>query len=409
MVSCAEAKLLGEASDPSLQRRRDRGVFRRARLHATHGRREFASGETHARGDARDVAIRSIRCLGNAADSSRIRTRASTEVGCEPSRPRADPETGPVPASTRAAMAEVRRRMAPKATAPKSAASARWPWNAGGGGGCAGTPRDTAAAYRARDASSVSRSRACATLSPPAERRRNTSMPSANVGRISAAPPDARRRTVAEEACGARLERVERVGRRGLRRARAGDGGGSARMSLASPSSSASVRASSARVAARRAWSRRRAPESRQHARPSLTSPEGGHVSPGGRARRTRPADATRGAANAATDARIDDIRGRARAPRSDRAHTRAQRARSLPESLPRALRGARRASKSGARDFAKQDTMPSVNGSNASADEARPTPFSSARLTPSSFETDLIDFTPFSRAPTRNARVPLA
>ena len=50
-------------------------------------------------------------------------------------------------------------------------------------------------------------------------------MPSANVGRISAAPPDARRRTVAEEACGARLERVERVGRRGFAAARAGDGG----------------------------------------------------------------------------------------------------------------------------------------------------------------------------------------
>ena len=299
--------------------------------------------------------------------------------------------------------------MAPKATAPKSAASARWPWNAGGGGGCAGTPRDTAAAYRARDASSVSRSRACATLSPPAERRRNTSMPSANVGRISAAPPDARRRTVAEEACGARPERVERVGRRGFAAARAGDGGGSARMSLASPSSSASVRASSAHVAARRAWRRRRAPESRQHARPSLTSPEGGHASPGGRARRTRPADATRGAANAANDARIDDIRGRARAPRSDRAHTRAQpRVRFLIRSRAR-LDGARRASESGARDFAKQDTMPSVNGSNASADEARPTPFSTARPTPSSFETDLIDYTPFSRAPTRNARVPLA
>ena len=77
-------------------------------------------------------------------------------------------------------------------------------------------------------------------------------MPSANVGRISAAPPDARRRTVAEEACGARLERVERVGRRGFAAARAGDGGGSARMSLASPSSSASVRrASSARASPR--------------------------------------------------------------------------------------------------------------------------------------------------------------
>ena len=75
----------------------------------------------------------------------------------------------------------------------------------------------------------------------------------------------------------------------------------------------------------------------------------------------------------------------------------------------PRGRDGARRASESGARDFAKQDTMPSANGSNASADEARPTPFSSARLTPSSFETDVIDFTPFSRAPTRNARVPLA
>ena len=142
-------------------------------------------------------------------------------------------------------------------------------------------------------------------------------MPSANVGRISAAPPDARRRTVAEEACGARLERVERVGRRGFAAARAGDGGGSARMSLASPSSSASVRASSARVArASRVETATRARIARQHARPSLTSPEGGHVSPGGRARRTRPADATRGAANAATDARIDDIRGRARAPR---------------------------------------------------------------------------------------------
>ena len=146
-------------------------------------------------------------------------------------------------------------------------------------------------------------------------------MPSANVGRISAAPPDARRRTVAEEACGARLERVERVGRRGFAAARAGDGGGSARMSLALLSSSASVRASSARVAARRAWRRRRAPDSRQHARPSLTSPEGGHASPGGRARRTRPADATRGAANAATDERIDDMRGRARARREVSQH----------------------------------------------------------------------------------------
>ena len=147
-------------------------------------------------------------------------------------------------------------------------------------------------------------------------------MPSANGGRMSAAPPDARRRTVAEEAWGARLERVERVGRRGFAAARAGDGGGSARTSLASASSSASVRASSARVAARRAWRRRRAPEPRQHARPSLTSSsEGGHASPGGRARRTRPADATRGAVNAATDARIDDMRGRARARREVSQH----------------------------------------------------------------------------------------
>ena len=180
-------------------------------------------------------------------------------------------------------------------------------------------------------------------------------------------------------------------------------------MSLASPSSSASVRASSARASPRVARGDGDARPSRQHARPSLTSPEGGHASPGGRARRTRPADATRGAANAATDAHIDDIRGRARAPRSDRAHTRAQpRVRFLNRSRAR-YDGARRASESGARDFAKQDTMPSANGSNASADEARPTPFSSARLTPSSFETDVIDFTPFSRAPTRNARVPLA
>lgn len=172
-------------------------------------------------------------------------------------------------------------------------------------------------------------------------------MPSANGGRMSAAPPDARRRTVAEEAWGARLERVERVGRRGFAAARAGDGGGSARTSLASASSSASVRASSARVAARRAWRRRRAPEPRQRARPSLTSSEGGHASPGGRARRTRPADATRGAANAATDARIDDVRGRERARREVSQHPPARSRERAPEFATRArdYDGAQRAS----------------------------------------------------------------
>ena len=210
-------------------------------------------------------------------------------------------------------------------------------------------------------------------------------MPSANGGRMSAAPPDARRRTVAEEAWGARLERVERVGRRGFATARAGDGGGSARTSLASASSSASVRASSARVAARRAWRRRRAPEPRQHARPSLTSSsEGGHASPGGRARRTRPADATRGAVNAATDARIDDMRGRARAPRSEPAPNRAQPRARLPKFATRARNydGARRASEKNAecaRNRPASSSAGSINGStNGSADEARRTPRSS-------------------------------
>ena len=132
-------------------------------------------------------------------------------------------------------------------------------------------------------------------------------MPSANVGRISAAPPDARRRTVAEEACGARLERVERVGRRGFAAAR-NDGGGSARASRRRLRPRPS--ASSARVAAV-ARGDGDARQMRQHA-PVVISPKEDTSRP---AVARGPGRPTRGAANAATDARIDDIRGRARAP----------------------------------------------------------------------------------------------